>query len=278
VTAKTGILEKKYLKQWAANQGAKYLIDYVNGRDAYDREGLLDAVQESKSAHAKTLKQAGIWGSHGHDLVDIYVTMWINQGFRPTQHILDFAEDDITPEGKCAALSANMFFDKHTLFPIVSECRLVSKKHEYAGTLDSLWLIGDVYSGREGVDGCEHIWLERKPNHIICTLCRREEKLKLILLDLKTSNSIMGVGDMAHHDYAAQVSAYAEALREMTKIKCDVLWIIRLDKLRPRYEIALVDNPKRSFELFLHLSKAHVLTTGVEPLKPLKTKNVIIVR
>jgi hypothetical protein len=278
VTTKTGVLDKKYLKQWAVNQGVKQLEDYINGRDSYDREGLLEAVHKSKTAHKDTFETSGIWGSHGHDLVDMYVTLWINRGVKPTEDILSFAEPDISPEGKCAALGAMQFFSQHTLFPIVSECKILSKKYAYAGTLDSLWLVGEVYKGREGKGDCEHEWLERKPDHIRCSLCAREEKLRVTLIDLKTSNAIFGYGDMAKYDYAAQVSAYAESLREMTGIKCYQQWIVRLDKLRPRYEVGIVANPKDSFALFLNLSAAHNHMRNLqEPLKPLKPKNVIIV-
>lgn len=278
VTTKTGLLAKNHLKQWAANRASEFMTDYINNRDTFDRPGLLGAAQEARYAHQYNLSRASLWGSHGHDLVDTYVTAWLRTGKRPAGSILDFAEDDISLEGKCAALGAMKFFDDYTIFPIVSECKILSKKHDYAGTLDSLWLIGEVYKERVGDTACNHHWLEKRKDTIHCALCQREEKLSVILVDLKTSNQIFGYGDAVHHDYAAQVSAYAEALREMTKIKCAKQWIVRLDKKKPHYEIGIVSDPKGAFELFKHLSAVgEYVSQQPEPLKPLKTKNVIIV-
>ena len=278
VTAKTGLLAKNHLKQWAANRAAEHMTDYINNLDTFEREGLLKAVEEARYAHQYNFNRASVWGSHGHDLVDIYVKQWLKTGDRPDVNILGFAEPDISNEGKAAALGAMKFFNDYTLFPIVSECKVLSKKYGYAGTLDSLWLIGEVYKERVGDMGCKHQWLEKRKDTIHCSVCNREEKLSVILVDLKTSNQIFGYGDTAHTDYASQVSSYAEALREMTKIKCGKLWIVRLDKKKPHYEIGVVTDPKGAFEVFKHLNEVgNYITANIEPLKPLVTKKNIVI-
>lgn len=278
VTAMTGLLAKNHLKQWAANRAAEVMTDYINGRDTFDRQELLKAVEESRYAHQYNFNRASVWGSHGHDLVDLYVQRWLKTGKKPDLDILSLAEPDISNEGKCAALGAMKFFSDYTLFPIVSESKVISKKYGYAGTLDSLWLIGEVYKGRVGEGDCRHEWLEKRFDTIHCARCNREEKLSIILVDLKTSNQIFGYGDTAHFDYAAQTSAYASALKEMTGVACKQIWVVRLEKKKPHYEIGMVTDPKGAFELFKNLSKVGVyIKSGAVPLEPLVGKKKIIV-
>jgi hypothetical protein len=218
----------------------------------------------AREAHHHDLKRAGTWGTHGHDLVDRYVKEWLKTNVRPTD-IKQFVTPEISNEGICAGLSAMKFFNEFTLFPIASEMKVISKKHEYAGTLDSLWLVGEVYKDRKGDATCTHNWFDKGKDKIACGKCRRQEQLHLLLGDWKTSNQIFGIGSMSKFDYAMQVMAYALALKEMAGVTCKKHWIIRLDKKMPHYEVGVITDPKRATQAFLSINEVSDFARSTTP-------------
>ena len=271
VTGALQVMNKPYLKQWAVNRAIDYLTDWASKVPEITKVGFYDQLAIAKKAHTLKLEQASMWGTDGHNVVEKYVDRWLEMGTRPIDSILSLAAPDISNEGKCAALGAEKFFKDYTLFPIVSEKKIISKKHRIGGTLDSLWLIGEVYKGRKGSATCNHSWLERKEDHIYCSTCSREEKLTLILIDLKTSNQILD------HNYAMQVACYGYGmLGEMCKIKPKLNWILQLDKNKPKYTIGVIDDPKKAFDAFL---LAHGLNRYVrdnqDAVRMLITKQII---
>jgi hypothetical protein len=235
-----------------------------------NRIDLYDVLERSKTAHKNVLETASLWGLDGHNVVDKYVDLWVNLGKQPTCSILDLAEKDISLEGKCAALGAEKFFNKHTLFPIVSEKKILSKKHKIGGTLDSLWLIGEPHKRREGDKKCLHKWLEQNNGDIVCSQCSRHEKLTLILIDLKTSNQINTI------EYAIQVATYSSILSEMCKVKAKTHWILQLNKNRPDYTIGVVEDISKHAKAFLDAyALFRHIKSDPEPVKMLKVKTVI---
>lgn len=272
VTGVVGILEKSYLKQWAVNRGVEYVRDWAIKMPVINRIDLYEVLERSKTAHKERLEEASLWGTDGHNVVDKYVEQWIHRGKQPTESILDLAAKDISLEGKCAALGAEKFFNKHTLFPIISEEKILSKKHKIGGTLDSLWLIGEVYKRREGDKHCKHDWMGnlKNDNDIVCSQCQRHEKLSLILIDLKTSNQITTI------EYALQVSTYSAILTEMCKIKPKIHWILQLNKNRPDYTIGVVEDVMKHAKAFLHAFELFKYKKKeTEPVKMLKVKTVV---
>lgn len=270
VTTVLSVIAKPYLKQWAVNRGVEYVRDWAINMPVINRIDLYDVLERSKTVHKSVLDTAGLWGTDGHNVVDKYVELWIGRGKQPTESILDLAEKDISLEGKCAALGAERFFSKHTLFPIVSEKKILSKKHKIGGTLDSLWLIGETYKRREGNKDCRHEWLEQKNGDIICSQCQRHEKLSLILIDLKTSNQITSI------EYAIQCATYSSILTEMCKIKPKTHWILQLNKNKPDYTIGVVEDIKSHAKAFLDTyGLFRHMRSNLEPVKMLKTKTII---
>jgi hypothetical protein len=240
VTTKTSLLGRKYYKQMAADKAVDHIQEGIeNG------EELATVFAEARLRHKVDLEQAGTWGTHGHDMVDGYVSKWISDGVRPAD-IRGFATKDTSPQGVCAALGAMKFFDDYKMYPIVSEKKVISKKHKYGGTLDSLWLV------------------------------KVKGKWKLILGDYKTSNQIYGRGAMGKPDYGWQVMAYSKALEEMTGIKCNEHWIIRLDKNQPKYEIGYIANPRKSWRGFLAMNTiSDEVRSKEDPILPLIKKERI---
>lgn len=270
VTAMTGIVEKKHLKQWAANQAVNYMMDFLSQHSSYEPFELAEAAGHARDAHNKVLIQASEWGTEAHDLVDQYVRLWIN-GERPAS-IKDIADEGISHEAISAALAAEKFFNDHPLFPVVSEKKIVSKKYEYGGTLDTLFLIGRPQGKKSDNKKCDHIWKDHgTKGHIKCTKCTQVNKLEVLLLDLKTSNQVLG-----NYQYANQVGAYSQALTEMVGIKPTLHWILQVNKNKPTYFVAVVQDIKKHIKGFVLMNQlARYIDDIGEPMVPLKQKNVI---
>ena len=274
VTTKTSLLSRKYYKQMAADKAVEHIqTALINGVD--DMGPIFD---EARKRHITDLEQAGTWGTHGHDMVDGYVSDWIKNAERPDD-IVPYSIEETSPEGVCSALGAMKFFDDYTLFPIVSEKKIISKKHRYGGTLDSLWLVGEVYKERTGISHKHqvHVWANKGVDHVKCMECGREEKLILTLIDWKTSNMIFGRGSMGKYDYAMQVAAYNMALVEMTGIRPKKHWIVRLDKKKPSYEIGYITDIKRAGKAFIAMNTvSDFARSREEAVSPLIRKDRII--
>jgi hypothetical protein len=269
VTAKTGILDKQHLKQWAANKAVESLVEFLETHSDYEPMELARAIEDAKYAHKKHLSQAADWGSAAHDLVDNYVSWWMN-GVKP-KSMKEIAPADIAPESLCAALGAEKFFKDYTCFPIVSEKKILSKKYGYAGTLDGLYLIGQVYKEQDGDKTCDHDWWEKGEDKIWCEKCGRVEELVLTLLDLKTSNQIMD-----KRDYGWQVACYGKTLTEMVGIKPKQYWILQILKNKPDYVIGVVTRPNDMYKEFLMANEIHKkINDGGETVVPLKKKTII---
>lgn len=269
VTARTGILDKPYLKQWAANKAVDYLLKFIEDNPEYEKHELDTAAKAARNVHKTLLKQASSWGSQGHDIVDNYVKMWIEDN-RP-ENIKDIIPDDTEPEAISAALGAEKFFKEYHLYPIVSEKKLVSKKNACAGTLDTLFLIGEVYKERHGDSKCQHQWWEKAEDKLWCEKCGRTEQLLLLLLDLKTSNSVYD-----HVDYPIQVSGYGSFLTEMVGIKCQRYWILHVSKEKPEYDVAVIKDHKSAAKAFVLMNQiAQYLNDNQEPMESINKKKRI---
>lgn len=275
VTTKTSLLSRKYYKQLAADKAVDHIQSKLMMMPSMSPEEITAVFSEARDMHVTDLNLAGLWGTHGHNTIDEYVKTWIDIGERPLISIRNFCAPDVTPQGICAALSAEKFFNDHDLFPVVSEKKIVSKKYRYGGTLDSLWFIGDVYKGREGDRNCAHDWWEKGKNKLSCAKCAREITLVLLLGDWKTSNQIFGRGEMGKYDYAMQVAAYDGALREMCGVRPKRHWIIRLDKAHPHYEVGVIPEIKRAYKCFLGINMISEFARASDPVMPLNKKTVI---
>lgn len=272
VTTKTSLLSRSYYKQMAADKAVDHIQNHILKFGEMSPEQITEVFSYAREAHKHDLERAGLWGSHGHDTLDKYMQAWLKTNERP-KNISDFFAD-ISNEGKCAALSGELFVHDYTVFPVASELRVISKKHKYAGTLDSLWLVGDV--APENQNRCVHTWFEKGKNKIKCHNCGQTETLSLLLGDWKSSNQIFGYGAMGKYEYAMQVAAYDMALTEMVGIKCKKHWIVRLDKQRPYYEIGVITDIKKAGKAFLSMNMidgfAH---SKIAPIEPLNKKNII---
>lgn len=275
VTTKTSLLSRAYYKQLAADKAVDHIQQYLLSGAEMTPESLADTFAEARQAHAVALSQAGDWGTEAHDTVDKYLKAWIERGTKPPS-IRDFAAPDISTYGMCGALSAELFISEHILFPVVSEKKVISKKHKYAGTLDSFFLVGDVKkSGKENCPG--HAWIEKNRERLKCTWCKTEVKLIPTIIDWKTSNAILGHGAMGKYEYALQVGAYRKALIEMTGVQSKQNWIVRLDKGHPKYEVGIINDIKHATKMFLAMNQiSDYARSSTPPIIARDQKEVIV--
>jgi hypothetical protein len=275
VTTKTSLLSREYYKQMAADKAVDHVQTALIRFNTMEPEEITAVFTYAREAHKHDLNRAGEWGTHAHDIVDRYVSSWLRTGVQP-QDIKEFWLPTDSNEGKCASLGGEMFMKSRTMFPIASEKYVISKKHKYAGTLDSLWLVGEVYKEREGEPRCNHWWYEKSGGKIKCDSCHREEELSLLLGDWKSSNQIFGHGSMGKYEYAMQVAAYDIAITELTGLKCKKHWIIRLDKQKPMYEVGYITDIKQARKAFICMNTvSDFARSRVAPLENLNGKTII---
>lgn len=269
VTTKTSLLSKDIYKQIAADLAVDHIQQFMLSRD-YDPEKISQIFSEAREAHIHNLKRAGSWGTDGHNLTDLFVSEWIKTGKQP-EDIKAFIPAGLSNEGVCAGLSVQLFFNDYTLFPIVSEKKILSKKYKYAGTLDSLFLVGSVYKERDGRKDCKHNWFNKGSDKVACGLCGRQEELAISLLDWKTSNTIM-----RQYSYSVQVALYAQALKEMCGIKTENNWIVRMDKFQPKYEIGIIPDIKVAIQAGIAINNLSDFANDREQdIRPLIQKTII---
>lgn len=276
VTTKTGLLSREYYKQMAADKAVDHVQSALIRFNTMEPEEITAVFTYAREAHKHDLNRAGEWGTHAHDIMDRYTSEWIRIGVQPSDIKLFWNVDD-SNEGKCASLAGEKFMREHTLFPIVSEKKVLSKKNRYAGTLDSLFLVGEVYKKRIGETSCNHQWFEKGRDNISCVKCGRQEKLILTLIDIKSSNKIYGRGTMGKIDYTWQVLAYGMALKELCGVNPKRYWILQLNKQVPEYNIGYVVNPREAYQGFLAMNLISSLVYGKQdPILPVYQKDVIV--
>lgn len=271
VTTKSGILDNPRLKRWAANLAVQYIdrnwniIAELKDRDDHYRAAVL--------AHEDELHDAGDIGTQGHNAVDRYLQRWIDTSIRPP----DIRKFILGEDARLWAItrSAEMFIKDFGVIPIASEVLVASPRHEFAGTLDCLAiLLKEKSPGTIAMFG-EHECLEKSwgnygAKYWQCGECGRVVEPIFALVDWKTSNSI------DKPEYAMQVSAYWQALAEITGLRPRELVIVRLDKDKAKYEVMRIQDRPSAFRAFKHVTKVYDwMNNGVSKLMPYSPKKEI---
>ncbi len=250
VTTIQSIESKGYLKQWAVNKA----VEYIDNNIARLCSGDLDILEEARKAHERELDFAGSVGTTAHDAAEKYAKHWIETGEKK-ESATEFLAEGSLPEEVAGTRSFDKFIKEHDLIPIASEVRVwyAKGKDIYAGTVDAIYLLGEVYKDREGSTSCSHDYEPQKGNKHWCVNCGRTIVWKLVEVDYKTSNTVAG-----KNSYAEQVEAYARAIEQKTGWKFDDLWILQLNKQRARYDLFKVNNRKRAWDRFIATLRHYV--------------------
>jgi len=167
-------------------------------------------------AHEDELKDAGGIGTQGHGIIEQYLLRWLKTGEKPPDiRTFIFGED-----ARLWAItrSCEAFINDFNAVPVASELLVASQRYGFAGTLDSLLMI------------------------------QKDDKQIFAIGDWKSSN------DIHKPEYAMQVAAYWQALWEMTGLRPSELLIVRLDKLKMKYEVLRVTDRPAAFKAFKHAS------------------------
>lgn len=261
VTTKTGVLDNPRLKRWAANLAVEY-ID--RNKDSINEKNKRQHYKAAVLAHEDVLKDAGNVGTEGHDVIERYLKIWIKDNKQP---------DDIRKfiKGEDARLwaitrSAEQFCNDFELIPIASEIFVASPTYEYAGTLDCLAVLLKEEKPPQ-IECLKHEWQEKSKKKWICKNCKREVNPVLSIVDWKTSNSV------DKPEYAMQVAAYSQALKELTGIKPEQLVIVQLSKDYAKYNVVHIPDEKGAFTAFKNLCKVYDWKNdGVTKIAPYNPK------
>lgn len=268
VTTKCGILDAPHLKKWAARLAVQHFVtnvtvDMVEQKVmSPDFTAVSKLMDESILVHQDQFEEAGDIGTRGHKFIEDYLLEWMKTGVRPSD-IRTFVTD---PDARCMAIarSAEMFCHDFDVIPIASEMFVASDRHEFAGTLDSLMMVMKVTKKGSGVCGKHHAWWlssTSNPNKRMCKDCGAKGEYKFAIVDWKTSNSIDKV------EYAMQVAAYWQAIYEMTGLRPQECYIVRLDKGQAKYEVRRLRHRPSAFRAFAHTAKVwDWLNDGTEKL------------
>lgn len=273
VTTKTAILDNPRLKRWAANLAVQYIdrnwniIASAQNRDDHYKAAVL--------AHEDELQDAGDIGTQGHGAIERWLKRWIDTNIQP-EDIRKFILGD---DARLWAItrSAEMFANDFGIIPIASELLVASPRHGYAGTLDCLAvLLKERTPGMKemfGSHSCD--WgvpdiKAYRTKYWQCSHCKKIVEPILSIVDWKTSNSI------DKPEYAMQVSAYWQALAELTGVRPREIIIVRLDKEKAKYEVVRVQDRPAAFRAFKHTTKVYDwMNNGVSKLLPYSPKKEI---
>jgi hypothetical protein len=139
---------------------------------------------EAKSAHKDKLEEAGDTGHMAHKCLEDSINYAIEHDpERIVRELIKLPEDGRAVN---AATGAKSWMDQHHVRWIVTESKVYSREHKYAGTMDGLAIC----------DSCQ----DR-------TCCPEEFKDRLSLVDWKSSN-YLSIG------YLMQTAAYQSAIME----------------------------------------------------------------
>lgn len=269
VTTKQNVVAKGYLKQWAVNKGIEYIeanIDRLVGGDT-------TVLNEAKSAHENELGAAGQTGTNAHAAIDQFCSVWIESGAKPSGSSASYLRESAPGQEVAACRSFDKFISEVEVVPVASELKVWYEKGKdcFAGTVDAVLLINEVYKDREGSKDCAHDYTPQTKS-LWCAKCGREVIQKLILGDWKTSNQIQ-----KKDEYAEQTVAYATAIEVGTGLKFDDIYVIRFEKSRADYEMARVADRRHAWQRYLATSRLYDLHAKSREslLVPLIEKTII---
>lgn len=285
VTTKTSVLNEggKKLQIWSARLAVERLTErllvtpHVLDTSKPEHSQTLETYQkEAIMVHQDKFEDAGGIGTIGHGYIEDYLKDWIAIGVRPEKDITKYIKPDEDHRAWAIARSAESFMNDFYLIPIASELFVASVKYRFAGTLDGLAMVilnAGNCKQQVMVGETRHEWMHastRNPYKMICRHCNKEATYKFTLIDWKTSNSIDKVA------YVLQVSAYWEALKEMTGLKPEELIIIKLNKEQAKYDAVRVVGHTNAFKAFVNVSKTYdYLRNGEKKMVPCVEKEII---
>lgn len=239
VTTVCHIIDKSnILIPWAAKMVAEKLLAttpviVVDGQDfvSLPREEYTKLVMAAKAAPKEKVEEAADIGHQAHAYIEGYIKSVLG--------IIETAPESPTDFKvlNCCNAALN-WMGRHNVKWVKTECKIYSKKHRFAGTMDGL-----AY-----VDSC---------NDPLC--CPHEFKNRLSLIDWKSSNYL-------HIEHIIQTAAYEAAYEEEHGVDIEDRWVIRLGKTDGEFDPWHFEKSAFSDDYFSFL-KALALYRAVQELE-----------
>jgi len=236
VTSPLAVLAKPALPFWAAN--LQFDADILTAWEAQlsgisflgldDFDSWFRTEAPAKKAHVEALRKACEIGTGVHDLIENNLRERLGLEPKPC---------DVSDDARFVYEGFNEWADGVNLRPLMTESRLASFRHRYAGTMDSLALV--------------------------------EMDDELTLLDWKTSKAV-------YPEMRLQNVGYRKAVEEMTGI-LPAGMLVRLPKDRGEIEPVRLNDPARDdvdrlFGVFLNLLAIYPWAKEHGPLEDRRKK------
>lgn len=272
-TQMSGVLDNPHLKVWAARLAVEHMGNqiWLDPTILKDETRMVQLKEASILVHKDTFEDAGGIGTIGHAAVEKYILEWMATGIRPTV-IEKFISGEDSREWAILR-SAISFMDDFYFLPVASELLVCSVKDGHAGTLDCLGFI--IVPGKKctSEDKKHDFWNASSKDwrKKVCHTCEYQATYRFALLDWKTSNAIQ-----KKPTYCAQVSAYSSAFFQMTRLKTDLLVIVRFDKKQAKYEALKVSDPTSAYRAFRLMQKINQwIRSKIDHAEPAVKKEII---
>jgi hypothetical protein len=245
VTHTCHIVDKsQVLMPWACKMMAQKLLNTLPWSTLESGKRVLNAdydeiekiILESKDAHTERLTEAGDIGKIAHNWIEAYIKCLIANDEEGQQNLL--CNMPVDERAYNCATAGLRWIRAHNVRFTLTERKIYSKRHKYAGTLD----------GEALVDSCDDP-----------SCCPHKFKDRLAIIDWKTSNYL-------YIEYLLQTAAYSEAeMEEFGKLITD-RFIIRLGKEDAEFDPwhLEAETLQQDFECFLTCQKLRQQYDAIE--------------
>ena len=263
VTGRLQILKDESLINYKMNRALEYVFKNYPG---FDDKNIMTHMTAAERMSADIFEDAGDIGRDIHDYRQAYFNNWIKTGKR-LDNILNFIPPEKNDIRAVSALRAlEQFVINRNYRPIITELPIISLKLKVGGTLDDLGLMDNIV--RAGNPECEHEIIESQKNNFShCVKCDRKIKTEFVLMDLKTSNQFKD-------HYFFQVALYNVIFKELTGLKVDRAFILKLSKEDGTYKI---EDLKRPGRLARYARSMLITNEGIDFIKNLRKDNQKVV-
>lgn len=259
VTGKLQILKDEGISDYKMNRA----LDYIFGNfSKLTEENLMEHIDAASKVSGGILMDAGDIGTRCHDYREQIFQKWIDTGERPQDFLSFIPPEDVDVRAQSATRALDKFCTKEGYVPVACELLMYSHKLKTAGTLDDIGLMKKVI--REGNAECSHASAMTSSKGVVrCLECDYKAEMVFVLMDLKTSNQFK-------NHYFFQVALYYWMFVQLTGLKPQRCFILKVSKEDGTYKIEDLKKPAKIAQYALHLLKTD---EGVEFIKGLRKDN-----
>lgn len=258
VTGKLQILKDEGLMNYKMNKVLEYMFAHWK---EFNEENIMQHLESAERVPADNLSDAGDIGTRCHDYREQIFKDWIASGKQPNDFLSYIPEVEKDVRAISAMRALKKFVIERDYIPVACEVLVYSHTMKVAGTLDDIGLMKQVI--RPGEKECDGERIIDAKGYIRCLKCDIKERYQFVLMDLKTSNAFKD-------HYFFQVALYWDMFRELTGIKPERAFILKLSKEDGTYKIEDLKRPAKIAQYARTMVKTH---EGIEFIKSLRKDN-----